>query len=338
MSTEHEPVLCPETVAILIGSGLEGVADDDIAGGSVVDDSVDDEGLAHVVRQGIYVDATFGRGGHTARLLARLGVQSRVVTVDRDLDAVAAARKMAETEPRLTVCHGRFSELTKLLNDIGIAQVQGVLMDLGVSSVQLNDPQRGFSFRKSGPLDMRMDRSASLTAAEWLNTASVGEITTVLRDYGEERHARRIAAAIVQARPLSDTLELAQIVGDAQPRSTPGKHDATRVFQAVRMRVNDEMTELELGLEQAFATLSVGGRLAVISFHSLEDRTVKRFFRSLTRPAQLPRRVPVRAADAPAPARSVVGRVKAGVAEVARNPRARSALLRVVERVLERAA
>lgn len=325
MSVQHEPVLCQETVATLIGSGLEGVSDDDIVDGSVADGTV---------RQGIYVDATFGRGGHTARLLARLGAQSRVVIVDRDLSAVAAAREMAATEPRLTVCHGRFSELTSLLNDIGITRVQGVLMDLGVSSPQLDDPERGFSFRLSGPLDMRMDRSASLTAARWLNTTSEREIMTVLRDYGEERYARRIAAAIVRARPLSNTLELAQVVSDAQPRRTPGKHDATRVFQAVRMRVNDELTELEQGLEQAFAALAAGGRLAVISFHSLEDRIVKRFFRSLTRPPQLPRRVPVRAGDTPAQARGVVGRVKAGAAEVARNPRARGALLRVVERAV----
>jgi len=278
------------------------------------------------------VDATFGRGGHTAALLARLAAQSRVIIVDRDLSAIAVAREMAVDEPRLTVCHGKFSELTNLLADVGVAQVQGVLMDLGVSSPQLDDPQRGFSFRRSGPLDMRMDVSASLTAAQWLNTAPEQEIATVLRDYGEERHARRIAGAIVRARPLSDTLELAQVVSEAQPRRTPGKHDATRVFQAVRMRVNDEMSELEQGLAQAFSALAIGGRLAVISFHSLEDRAVKHFFRSLTRPPQIPRRLPVRSADAKSRAIAVVGPVRAGPAEVARNPRARSALLRVVER------
>ncbi len=297
----------------MIGGGPEGVADD-------------------AVRQGIYVDATFGRGGHTMSLLARLGAESRVIIIDRDLSAIAAARAMAVSEPRLTVCHGKFSEITQLLNGVGRNGVQGVLMDLGVSSPQLDDPARGFSFRRAGPLDMRMDQSATLTAADWLNTAPEREIATVLRDYGEERHARRIAQAIVAARPLSDTLELARLVSDAQPRGTPGKHDATRVFQAVRMRVNDELGELQEGLEQAFEALAIGGRLAVISFHSLEDRMVKRFFRNLARPPQMPRRLPVRSLDAQPRARAVVGPVRAGAAETARNPRARSALLRVLER------
>jgi len=309
--------MCRETIAILTARARA------IAG-------ADEPGSD--VREGIYVDATFGRGGHTTSLLARLGPESRVVIIDRDLSAVAAAHSMAATESRLTVCHGKFSELTHLLGEIGVEQVDGVLMDLGVSSPQLDDPLRGFSFRRSGPLDMRMDRSDPLTAAEWLNTAPEQEIISVLREYGEERHARRIGAAIVQARPLSDTLELAQVVSDAQPRSTPGKHDATRVFQAVRMRVNNELTELDEGLVQAFAALKIGGRLAVISFHSLEDRRVKRFFRSLTRPPQVPRSVPIRAADVSAPARAVAPRMRAGAAEIVRNPRARSALLRVVER------
>jgi 16S rRNA (cytosine1402-N4)-methyltransferase len=306
-------------MATLTGGGLEGARTDE-------------------VRQGTYVDATFGRGGHTTSLLAKLGADSRVVVIDRDLSAIDAANAMAVTEPRLMVCHGKFSQLTNLLSNVGVVQVQGVLMDLGVSSPQLDDPKRGFSFRRSGPLDMRMDTSASLTAADWLNTAPEQEISTVLREYGEERHARRISAAIVVARPMSDTLELARVVADAQPRSTPGKHDATRVFQAVRIRVNDELAELEQGLEQAFAALTIGGRLAVISFHSLEDRVVKRYFRRLTRPPQMPRGIPVRASDVPAAAQAVAGPVKAGVAEVARNPRARSALLGVVERVVERAA
>ena len=300
-------------MAILTGSGREVLPDGE-------------------VRQGIYVDATYGRGGHSMSLLARLGAHSRLVVIDRDHSAIDLAQQIALTEPRLIVCHGRFSELRELLSAIDIEQVQGVLMDLGVSSPQLDDPERGFSFRRSGPLDMRMDRSAPLTAANWLNTTSETEIVTVLRDYGEERYARRIAAAIVRARPLSDTLDLAQLVSANQPRGTPGKHDATRVFQAVRMRVNDEIAELEQGLEQAFAALAIGGRLAVISFHSLEDRIVKRFFRSLTRPRQMPRRMPVRAVDTPIRARAVAGPVKAGAGEVARNPRARSALLRVVER------
>jgi 16S rRNA (cytosine1402-N4)-methyltransferase len=266
-------------------------------------------------------------------LLAELGVESRVIVLDRDLSAVAVARELAALEPRLTVCHGRFSELAALLEEQGVTHVQGVLMDLGVSSPQLDDPERGFSFMRGGPLDMRMDVTAELTAAGWLNTAPEREIMAILRDYGEERHARRIAAAIVRARPLTTTDQLARLVSDAQPRSTPGKHGATRVFQAVRMHVNDELVELEQGLQQAFAALAMGGRLAVITFHSIEDRIVKRFFRTLTRPVQLPRRLPLRADDQPVPARAVAGPIKAGIAEVKRNPRARSAQLRVLERV-----
>lgn len=282
---------------------------------------------------GIYVDATFGRGGHTTMLLAELGATGRVVVIDRDPEAVAAARAMAASEPRLTVCHRRFSELAALLAELNTPPLQGVLMDLGTSSPQLDDPGRGFSFLRAGPLDMRMDTTAELTAALWLNTASEAEIAAVLHDFGEERHARRIAAAIVRARPLTTTDQLARLVSAAQPRSTPGKHDATRVFQAVRMRVNDELGELQQGLQQAFEALAVGGRLAVISFHSVEDRVVKRFFRSQTQPPPLPRRLPLREGEQRPRARPVAGPLKAAPAEVARNPRARSAQLRVLEKV-----
>lgn len=284
-------------------------------------------------RPDVYVDATFGRGGHTAMLLEELGAHGRVVAMDRDPAAVACARAMAAAEPRLTVCHGRFSELARVLVELNLPSVQGVLMDLGVSSPQLEDPQRGFSFLRPGPLDMRMDTTAELTAAGWLNTAREDEIIAVLRDYGEERHARRIGAAIVRARPLATTDQLVRVVRSAQPRATPGKHDATRVFQAVRMRVNNELEELQEGLQQAYDALALGGRLAVISFHSVEDRVVKRFFRSRTRPPQLPRRLPLRADEQSVRARPVAGPVRAGALEVQRNPRARSAQLRVLERV-----
>jgi 16S rRNA (cytosine1402-N4)-methyltransferase len=309
LSNTHEPVLCQETVATLTGMGNS------------------------TVRQGVYVDATFGRGGHSRALLGVLGDESRVVALDRDPAAVAAGREMASSEPRLTICHARFSDLRRALASLDIESVQGVLMDLGVSSPQLDDPHRGFSFLRSGPLDMRMDPGAGMSAAQWLNSASEQEIAGVLRSLGEERYARRIAAAIAAARPISDTGELVALVRAAQPRATPGKHEATRVFQAVRMHVNDELGELESGLRQAFEMLSAGGRLAVIGFHSLEDRMVKRFFKSLTEPPPLPRRLPVRAAAQVVPARSVAGPVRAGAAERARNPRSRSAVLRVVEKI-----
>ncbi len=309
MSDKHEPVLCQETVATLTGMGNS------------------------TVKQGVYVDATFGRGGHANALLAVLDDESRVVALDRDPAAVAAGREMARSEPRLTICHARFSGLRRALGSIGVESLQGVLMDLGVSSPQLDDPERGFSFLRSGPLDMRMDPGSGVSAAEWLNSAAEQEIAGVLRSLGEERYAKRIAAAIVAARPISDTAELVEVVRAAQPRSTPGKHEATRVFQAVRMHVNEELGELESGLAQAFEMLLPGGRLAVISFHSLEDRMVKRFFKRLTQPPPLPRRLPVKAEAQAVSARPVAGPVRAGSAERARNPRSRSAVLRVVEKI-----
>jgi 16S rRNA (cytosine1402-N4)-methyltransferase len=240
--------------------------------------------------------------------------------------------QLAGQDGRLQVCHGKFSELDRLLDELDIKEVQGVMMDLGVSSPQLDDPQRGFSFRFDAPLDMRMDTSGGVSAADWLNEADEQEIARVLRDYGEERYARRIAAAIVASRPLRSTAELADLVSRAQPRGTPGKHDATRVFQAVRMQVNQELPELEAGLRAGFAALRPGGRLAVISFHSLEDRLVKRFFRDCSRPPQLPRRLPVTDLDRPVRARLVAGPLQASAEEVRANPRARSARLRVLER------
>ncbi len=290
-------------------------------------------GRAAAAREGIYVDATFGRGGHARRLLELLGPASRVIGIDRDPAAVAAGAAMAAEEHRLTVCHGNFAELHGILDELGIERVQGVMMDLGVSSPQLDDAQRGFSFRYDAPLDMRMDPTRGITAAEWLNQAQEQEIARVLREYGEERHARRIAAAIVAARPLETTAELADVVRSAQPRTTPGKHEATRVFQAVRIEVNQELQALEAGLAAAFERLLPGGRLGVISFHSLEDRLVKQYFRSLTTPPPLPRRLPVRAPESRARARAV-GKPRApGAAELRENPRARSARLRVVERL-----
>jgi 16S rRNA (cytosine1402-N4)-methyltransferase len=307
---EHRPVLCDETVDLLTGRRA---------------------GTGEPV-EGVYVDATFGRGGHCRRLLEVLGPESRVIGIDRDPEAVAAGAALAGTDGRLQVVHGSFSELGQVLARLGIDGVQGVMMDLGVSSPQLDDPSRGFSFRFDGPLDMRMDTTRGITAADWLNTAPEADIARALRDYGEERHARRIAAAIVAARPLETTARLVQVVRAAQPRGTPGKHEATRTFQAVRMAVNDELGEIETGLALAFASLVPGGRLAVISFHSLEDRMVKRFFRDRCTPPALPRRLPVRGAAARAEARLVTSGVTASDAETRQNPRARSARLRVLEK------
>jgi len=307
---EHRSVLCDETVDLLTGR---------------------DAGPAECV-EGIYVDATFGRGGHVRRLLEVLGPGSRVIGIDRDPEAVAAGARLAAADARLQVVHARFSELAVVLERLAVDSVQGVMMDLGVSSPQLDDPARGFSFRFDGPLDMRMDTSRGVSAAQWLDAASEAEIARVLREYGEERFARRIAAAIVAARPLATTGELVEVVRAAVPRGTPGKHEATRTFQAIRMAVNEELPEIEAGRAQAFASLRPGGRLAVISFHSLEDRLVKRFFRARCTAPALPRRLPVRGVEARAEARLLTSGVTASETEVRANPRARSARLRVLEK------
>jgi len=304
LSGAHQPVLLDEALELLLGAAYGA--------------------------DGLWVDGTFGRGGHSRALLARLPPDARLLLLDRDLTAIAEAERLAASDPRVICRHLPFSALDALAAEFGPARA--ILLDLGVSSPQLDDPQRGFSFRHDGPLDMRMDRSSGQTAADWLNAADVDELSRVLRDFGEERHARRIARAIVAARPLRSTAELADVVSAAQPRRTPGKHGATRVFQAVRIQVNDELGELARGLEAAFAALAPGGRLVVISFHSLEDRLVKRYFRGLCQPPPLPRRLPVADDRRRAPARALPGPLRPNAAEVDANPRARSALLRAVER------
>ena len=302
-------MLCAESVAALVKQ-----------------DAASEEG------HGTYVDATFGRGGHSRKILCKLGPRECLIVLDRDIEAIAEAEKLARTDQRVKVYHGAFSDLQACLRKHAVERVDGVLMDLGVSSPQLDDASRGFSFSDDGPLDMRMDQSASQTAADWLNSESESAIAAVLRNYGEERFARRIAGAIVRARPLATTHELVAAIRAGQPRGTPGKHDATRTFQAIRMQVNDEIGELERGLQAAFESLALGGRLVVISFHSGEDRVVKRYFRSLTQAPVLPRRLPVRNSEAQPRAKAVVGPLRASDAERARNPRSRSALLRAVER------
>lgn len=284
----------------------------------------------------VFVDATFGRGGHCRALLARLQSADRVVAIDRDRAAVAAGAELARTEPRLDVCQAKFSELPDVLASRGIEAVAGVVMDLGVSSPQLDDPTRGFSFRNAGPIDMRMDQSSGEMAGDWLNRAAEEEIARVISTLGEERYARRIARAIVGARPLQTTAQLADIVRGAIPARDrhKGSDPATRTFQAIRMHVNEELDEVAAGIRAAFAALSPGGRLAVISFHSLEDRLVKKTFRELTRGGRdIPRNLPVRAEEVAPIARVIAGPVRPGADELERNPRARSATLRVLERL-----
>jgi 16S rRNA (cytosine1402-N4)-methyltransferase len=294
------------------------------------------EGL-RVMAEGCYLDGTFGRGGHARAILARLGDAGRLYALDRDPAAVAFARAEFAAEPRLRVEQGSFADLSAFAQRNGIAgRVDGLLLDLGVSSPQLDDPARGFSFQADGPLDMRMDPGSGESAADWLARAPEREIATVLSDLGEERFARRIARAIVQARtsvPLRTTAELAALVARASPARDPHKHPATRTFQAIRIFVNRELEALAQCLEQSLRVLAVGARLVVISFHSLEDRIVKRFMRDRARGEVLPRGVPVTGRPAGGDLRVIGKAVRPDAAEVACNPRARSAVLRVAERV-----
>lgn len=287
-----------------------------------------------VKADGVYVDATFGRGGHGREVLARLGERGRLVALDRDPAAVAAGR--AIDDPRLRLVHSAFSRLGQVLDEVNVGQVNGVLLDLGVSSPQLDTPERGMSFRFDAPLDMRMDTSEGETAAEFLARAEQRDIEKVIRDHGEERFAHAIAKAVVAARcehGISTTRQLAALVEKAVRTREPGLHPATRSFQALRIHVNRELEELSLVLPQCVDRLAVGGRLVVISFHSLEDRIVKRFMRDESQPPRLPKRLPVRAAEMPSPKLRPIGKaVRAGDAEVAANPRARSAVMRVAER------
>jgi 16S rRNA (cytosine1402-N4)-methyltransferase len=282
---------------------------------------------------GTYVDGTFGRGGHSREILKRLGPAGRLVALDRDPQAAAAAGEI--NDPRFIFIKETFSRVSSALDSLRVERAHGMLFDLGVSSPQLDDPQRGFSFRADGPLDMRMDPGAGQSAAQWLASAEEEEIKQVIRDYGEERFAKQIAAAIVAARrrgPLAGTRQLAAVVGQAVRTREPGQDPATRTFQALRIHVNRELEEVSLMLPQAVSRLAVGGRLAVISFHSLEDRIVKRFMHAAARP-QLPRELPLTAMQMPQPVLKLVGRaIVPTPQESADNPRARSGRLRVAER------
>jgi 16S rRNA (cytosine1402-N4)-methyltransferase len=283
---------------------------------------------------GIYVDGTFGRGGHSLAVLERLGPEGRLIAFDRDPAAIAAGQALGDA--RLTLVHSAFSALDEALDELGVAQVDGVLLDLGVSSPQLDDGARGMSFRFDAPLDMRMDTSRGQTVAQWLAEASVDQITEVIRNYGEERFAYAVAKAIADARTggaVATTGQLAAIVEKAVRTREPGQHPATRTFQAFRIFINQELEELTRVLPVCVRRLRTDGRLAVISFHSLEDRIVKRFMRDESRPPVLPARLPIRAADLPQPRLRLIGKaMRPGAAEVSVNARARSAVLRVAER------
>jgi 16S rRNA (cytosine1402-N4)-methyltransferase len=284
---------------------------------------------------GIYVDGTFGRGGHARQVLQCLGPQGRLLGVDKDPAAAAVAEKLAESEPRFSFFHGSFAQLPHQLRRMGIGAVDGILLDLGVSSPQLDQPGRGFSFSQDGPLDMRMDTSCGETAAQWLARAPEKEIVEVLRNYGEERFAGRIARAIVAARddaPIVTTGRLAQIVSAANPRWEKHKHPATRAFQAIRIRVNRELDDLQDFLTAALSVLAVGGRLVVISFHSLEDRIVKRYMRDMARGPELPRGLPIQDSVIERKMKLLGKPVRAATEEVAGNVRARSAIMRVAEK------
>lgn len=283
---------------------------------------------------GVYVDATFGRGGHSRLILSRLGAGGRLLALDRDPAAVASAQTWRDD--RFEVAHMPFSRLAEALRERGIDAVDGVLFDLGVSSPQLDEAARGFSFRHDAVLDMRMDTSAGMTAADWLNQAPEEEIARVVRDYGEERFARQVARAVVAERaraPLTSTRQLAVLVAGAVRTRERGQDPATRTFQAVRIFINGELEEIEAALPRAVDCLRPGGRLVVISFHSLEDRMVKRFMRGEAEGEKLPPEIPV-TADRLRPGRlTLIGRaVRPDADECARNPRARSAVMRVAER------
>jgi 16S rRNA (cytosine1402-N4)-methyltransferase len=286
---------------------------------------------------GFYVDGTFGRGGHTAELLSKLSAEASVVAIDKDPQAIAEGERRFIEDSRLQLVHGSFADLSEIVAQMGRSgQLSGVLLDLGVSSPQLDQAERGFSFMRDGPLDMRMDTSKGLSAAEWIASADEQEIARVIKEYGEERFARRMASAVVAERaktPITRTVQLAGILAAAHPAWERGKHPATKAFQAIRIFINRELDDLEALLEQIIDTLKVGGRLVVISFHSLEDRRVKRFIRDQDQGIKLPKNLPIRDIDRGVRLIKVGKAVKPAGTEVDGNVRSRSAVMRIAERV-----
>lgn len=288
---------------------------------------------------GFYIDCTFGRGGHSRGILMQLGESGRLLAFDRDLAAInSVVADELRQDSRFSLHHGCFSELEAVVDQYGWnGKVDGILMDLGVSSPQLDDSVRGFSFMKDGPLDMRMDDSTGLSAAEWLQKVEEKDLVKVLFEYGEERFARRIAGAIIERReqaPISTTLELAKIIEDVVHKREKHKHPATRSFQAIRIEINNELEEIKISLQQATNVLAPNGRMIVISFHSLEDRIVKRFIRNESGRKGNPGRLPVKEVDIEQGVLKKLGKaIKAGTTELKQNPRARSAVMRVAERI-----
>lgn len=290
----------------------------------------------NVRENGVYVDGTFGRGGHSRLILSKLGKDGRLVVFDKDPQAIAVAQELAAQDPRVSVVHDGFATFQTALDQLGIDKIDGALFDLGISSPQIDEGERGFSFRFDAPLDMRMDPTRGMSAAEWIAVASEQELHEVIKNYGEERFSRQVARAIVaqrEAQPIDTTRKLAQLVAQNVRTRERGQDPATRTFQAVRIFINRELEEVEAVLPQVVSRLNEGGRLAVIAFHSLEDRIVKQFMKKHSQHAPLPRWAAVKESDLPQPPLVLVGKaIKPGVAETAANPRARSAVLRVAER------
>lgn len=287
---------------------------------------------------GVYIDATFGRGGHSRAILQQLNDEGRLIAFDQDPEAVEFAKQQFADEPRFTIEHCNFNQVADVIERYGLTgKIDGVLMDLGVSSPHLDDAERGFSFMRSGPLDMRMDTSQGETAAQWLARVKPADLINVLKRYGEEKFAKRIATAIVDTRAereITQTGDLAEIISNAIPVKEKHKHPATRSFQAIRIYINQELQAIEQGLKGAVSVLAKGGRLSAISFHSLEDRIVKRFMRDISSRPKLPAGLPVMEADIEVPFRLVSKPIVAGAEELDVNPRSRSARLRVLERRL----
>lgn len=287
-------------------------------------------------RNGTYVDCTYGRGGHSQAIADRLDADGRLLVVDKDLAAIDHAEARFVNDPRVLIEHGAFSQLKSMVKKHQLPDLDGVLMDLGVSSPQLDDGDRGFSFQQSGPLDMRMNQTDGETAEQWLQKASEQKIIDVLKRYGEERFARRIARNILKAResaPIDTTQRLVSIIETSIPFREKHKHPATRTFQAIRIQVNHELEELETCLHDVIELLNSGGRFVVISFHSLEDRIVKRFFRRMEKGEELPSRLPIRDADIDRRIRVLGKPVRASEEEIARNRRARSSIMRIAEKL-----
>ncbi len=292
----------------------------------------------HIMSGGTYCDLTFGRGGHSTQILKEIGPQGRLIAMDRDPVAVLSAKEMPDfQDPRFTIVHGEFSMLEQVVTEQGVlGRVDGILLDIGVSSPQLDDAARGFSFLHDGPLDMRMNPTVGISAAEWLNTAELEEISLVIRDYGEEKFHHRIARAIVEARveaPFSTTVQLANLISKTVPVKERHKHPATRAFQAIRIFINQELDQLKMVLDQALKVLTVGGRLCVISFHSLEDRIVKQFIKQQSNVNKYPSYLPIKDVDIKTRMKKVGSLIRPADEELQFNPRARSARLRIAEKL-----